>query len=300
MRIAALDLGTNTFHLLIAENKPGGGINFIFRMTCVVKLGREGFNNGLISDAAFQRGLMAMKSFEVPLRKFKPEKMIALATSAIRSCRNGNDFLKQAGKIAGVQIEVISGNKEAVLIYHGVRNSFPLSNKPVLIMDIGGGSVEFIITDRSKVFWKKSIEAGAARLLEKFSLSNPITRSEISQMNYYLREVFSPVLKAVQKYQPQILIGSSGSFDSFALMTKVKSDKPIMEISLSKYFALHRKLIHSTKKERLRMKGLHRMRIDMIVPASICANFILKETGIRKLFRSVYALREGIIFSELA
>jgi exopolyphosphatase / guanosine-5'-triphosphate,3'-diphosphate pyrophosphatase len=300
MRVAALDLGTNTFHLLIAEKKSDGGINFIFRKTCVVKLGREGFVDGMISDGAFQRGIDAMKQFAVPLRKFRPEKTIALATSGIRSCKNGAEFIHNAERIIKNKIQIISGDREAELIYRGVINSFPQTDEPVLIMDIGGGSVEFIIASHSKIFWKRSIEAGAARLLEKFSPSNPVTAAEILRMNDYLRKVFHPVLKAVKKYKPEILIGSSGSFDSFALMSGIKSAKPLMEIPLTKYFKLHKTLIHSTKKERLSMKGLHRMRIDMIVPASICANFILREAGIKKLFRSAYALREGIIFSELA
>ena len=301
-RIAAIDLGTNTFHLLIAENKMGGDIYFLFRKTCVVKLGKEGFNDGLINEAAFQRGINAMETFAAPLKKFKPEKTVALATSAIRNCRNGGQFLSRAGKIIGSRIEVISGDREAELIYHGVKNSFQLTEQPVLIMDIGGGSVEFVIADGRKIFWKKSIEAGAARLLEKFSPSNPINAAEISRMNDYLRKKFVPVIASVRKYKPAILIGSSGSFDTFALMTGSATQyrKPAVEIKYKDYWSLHKKIINSTRKERLRMKGLHRLRVDMIVPASICFNFILNETGIKKVFRSAYALKEGIIFSELS
>ena len=302
MRVAAIDLGTNTFHLLIAEKKSGGRAEFIFRKTCVVKLGREGFNDGLISAKAFQRGIAAMKLFSDALKIFKPQKAIARATSAIRNCRNGNDFISKSEKLIRNKIEIISGEREAELIYHGVKNSFPLDSQPVLIMDIGGGSIEFIIANQSKIFWKKSIEAGAARLAEKFSLFNPAGKSEILRMNDYLRKVFTPVLASVRKYNPKILVGSSGSFDTFALMTGNKNHyrKTSSEIPFKEFVALHGRLIKSTKAERLKMKGLHRMRVDMIVPASICFNFILKETGIRKTFRSAYALKEGVIFSEIS
>jgi exopolyphosphatase/guanosine-5'-triphosphate,3'-diphosphate pyrophosphatase len=162
MRIAALDLGTNTFHLLIAENKTG--VKFLLKKTIVVKLGREGFNNGLISTAAFTRGINALKKFSVYLKKFKPDKIVSLGTSALRKCTNGNDFVREGSKIIGSRIEIIEGEKEAALIYTGVKNSFNIPDEPVLVMDVGGGSVEFIIGTGKKVFWKKSIEAGAARL----------------------------------------------------------------------------------------------------------------------------------------
>jgi len=298
MRIAAIDLGTNTFHLLIAEKSSANSVRFICRKTCVVKLGREGFDKDRISDVAFERGITAMKAFRPLLKKFAPKKTIALATSAIRNCKNGSSFIRQAEKIIGAKIEVITGEREAELIYHGVKNAYPLSNTPVLIMDIGGGSIEFIIANKFRIFWKKSIEAGAARLANKFSPSNPINKSELSAINDYLKQVFSPVLQAVKKYRLEILIGSSGSFDSFALIMGIKNENTAVEISIKKYAALHEKLVRSTKKERLSMKGLQRMRVDMIVLASVCSAFILNKTGMRKLYRSSYALKEGIVFSE--
>src|SRR5207249_3903459 len=98
-------------------------------------------------------------------------------------------------KIIGNKIEIIAGRREAELIYHGVKNSFPLSENPALIIDIGGGSVEFIIANRTKIFWKKSIEAGVARLLEIFSPSNPIKNSELSAIHNYLDKMFAPVIE---------------------------------------------------------------------------------------------------------
>src|SRR5262249_54243822 len=149
MRVAALDLGTNTFHLLIAEKRTG--VKFLVKKTIVVKLGREGFNDGLISRAAFARGLNVLKIFSGYLKKFKPNRTVALATSALRKCRNGNAFIKKGEKILGNKIEIIAGEKEAELIYIGVRNSFALRNQPSLIMDVGGGSVEFIIATDKKM-----------------------------------------------------------------------------------------------------------------------------------------------------
>lgn len=303
MRIAALDLGTNTFHLLIAENKKG--IKFLLKKTIVVKLGKEGFNNGLISGPAFARGINALKKFSGYLKKFKPDKVITLGTSALRKCKNGNDFLQEGGKILKSKIKIIHGETEAGLIYYGVKNSFKIVDEPVIIMDVGGGSVEFIIATGKKILWKRSIEVGAARLLEKFSPSDPMNKKEQIKIKNYLSENFSLVKKVVRKYKPQIILGSSGTFDSLALMEAVRKNKRslyesniVFEIPLREYFSLHHWLLSSTKKQRLKVKGLHRMRVDMIVLASMCIYSILKNSGIKKLFRSAYSLKEGIVFSE--
>ena len=303
MRLAALDLGTNTFHLLIAEKRTG--VKFLLKKTRVVKLGREGFNNGLISSPAFARGINALKIFSGYLKNFKPDHTVALATSALRHCRNGGDFIREGEKILGSKIEIIDGEKEAELIYLGVKNSFAIHDKPVLIMDVGGGSVEFIIATGKNILWKKSIEAGAARLLEKFALSDPLNKKEQAAIEKYLSGKFSEVFKNTRKYKPQIMVGSSGSFDSLALMLAHRKNRTaayrrqtVFKIPLGDYFSLHRKLLSSTKKQRLKMKGLHRMRVDMIVHASICIYLTLENSGIKKLFRSAYSLKEGVVFGE--
>jgi exopolyphosphatase/guanosine-5'-triphosphate,3'-diphosphate pyrophosphatase len=305
MRIAALDLGTNTFHLLIAEKKPG--VKFLLKKTFAVKLGMEGFNDGLISSAAFERGIRSLKKFSVYIKNFKPDKIVAYGTSALRKCKNGGDFIRTGGKIITSKIKIIDGKTEAFFIYQGVKNSFDMRDKPVLIMDVGGGSVEFVIATAEKILWKKSFEAGAARLLEKFSPSDPMKKTEQSKIEKYLSERFSEVIKKIKQYQPQIMLGSSGSFDSLALMYAIKRNKRrhyerrnIFEIPLKGYFSMHYKFLSSTKRQRLKMKGLHRLRVDMIVPASMCIHSILENSGIKKIFRSAYSLKEGIVFSELA
>ena len=132
-----------------------------------------------------------------------------------------------------------------------------------------------------------------------------MSKTEEAVIKKYLAVKFSEVVKNIRKYKPHTMLGSSGSFDSLALIYAIKKNKKndyrhrtAFEIPLREYFLLHHKLLSSTKKQRLKIKGLHRMRIDMIVLASMCTYFILKKTGIKKLFRSAYSLKEGIVFSE--
>jgi exopolyphosphatase/guanosine-5'-triphosphate,3'-diphosphate pyrophosphatase len=133
-----------------------------------------------------------------------------------------------------------------------------------------------------------------------------MNRKEKTAIENYLAEKFSEVLKNIRKYKPKIMLGSSGSFDSLALMYAIKKSKTgtykhntSFEIPLREYFLMHHKLLSSTKEQRLKTKGLHRMRVDMIVPASMCIYCILKNSGIKKLYRSAYSLKEGIVFSEI-
>ena len=159
-RIAALDLGTNTFHLLIADvldNK----FEAVKEEQAHVKLGEGGINSGLIADAPFKRGLDALQHFKSEIQRFSVDAIHATGTAALRSAKNGFAFINQVKTSTGIEIEIIDGDLEASLIYQGVRACVSLAPS-ALIMDIGGGSVEFIFCNDQTIFWKKSYPIGAA------------------------------------------------------------------------------------------------------------------------------------------
>ena len=151
--IAILDLGTNTFHLLIAEineNSP----ELIFQETIAVKLGEGGMRDGMINVSAFDRGVSAIRQFKTSIDHYGVFQIKAFATSALRSASNSEDFIKKILTETGIKIEIIDGNREAELIFSGVRSAINMKDQSSLIMDIGGGSVEFIICDQDQIFWK--------------------------------------------------------------------------------------------------------------------------------------------------
>ncbi|MEP7168695.1 MAG: exopolyphosphatase, partial [Bacteroidota bacterium] len=217
MRIAIIDCGTNTFHLLIVETKADGKFKTILKENIPVKLGEAGITNKIISEIPFQRGMNTLKNFGEIIRKTNPDKIFAYATAAIRNAANGNDFVKAAMEKTGIEIQLIDGQREAELIYYGVRQAVKLTDEKVLIMDIGGGSVEFIIANNNEIFWKQSFGTGAAFLLEKFKPSDPIQLSEINEIRNYLEKELHPLFAQLQttNYKLQTLIGSSGSFETF-------------------------------------------------------------------------------------
>jgi len=301
-RIAIIDLGTNTFNLLIVEISADKTYQLVFQNKISVKLGEGGINKGFIAPTAFNRGIDALKIHKLTTEKHNVEKVIAIATSAIRGASNGIEFITKAKEDCNVDIQVISGDREAEIIYYGVRDAVKLSDETSLIIDIGGGSTEFIIANKNKIFWKQSFLLGVARLLEMFNPSDPITDKEIQAIYNYLNQELKPLFKAVKKFPITELIGSSGSFDSLAEMVAhrfysphIFDGKTEFSFNLDDCAAVHQTILRSTNAERLQMKGLVAMRVDMIVISSILVHFIIKSFSIPKMRLSTYSLKEGIL-----
>lgn len=307
MIFAIIDLGTNTFNLLIAERLPNCTFKKIFNTKVAVKLGEGAINAGYIADAPFQRGINALKQYQQYLIDYNVEHTYAFATSAIRSASNGSEFVIQAKKVAGISITVIDGNEEAELIYHGNKMAVNMTDSVSLIMDIGGGSTEFVLANHTTIFWKQSFLIGAARLLEKFKLSDPITTQEIDKFNNYLKQELSPLIEAIQSFIPTELIGSSGAFDSvvdviageFNTGDELNDVKTEYEVNLSHYSFISKKLKESTIKQRYNIKGLIDMRVDMIVISILLIDFILKEVNLSSMRVSTFSLKEGVISQKL-
>ncbi len=306
MIFAIIDLGTNTFNLLIAERLPNSTFKKIFNTKIAVKLGEGTINAGYIADAPFQRGINALKQYQQYLLDYNVEHTYAFATSAIRSAANGPEFVAQAKKVAGMSIKVIDGNEEADLIYHGNRMAVNMDNSVSLIMDIGGGSTEFILANHDTIFWKHSFLLGAARLLEKFKLSDPVTLAEIKNFNHYLKQELAPLIEAIKSFTPNELIGSSGAFDSIVDMIDAKfnleqlnDDKTEFAINLNHYSIVSKRIKESTIIERYQIKGLVDMRVDMIVISVLLIDFILKELNLSNMRVSAFSLKEGVISKKL-
>jgi exopolyphosphatase/guanosine-5'-triphosphate,3'-diphosphate pyrophosphatase len=310
MKIAIIDLGTNTFNIFIAEIFPDKTFSKIYKSKIAVKLGEGGINQNFIEEKPFKRGIKALHKHKKTIEKYGVEKIVAFATSAIRSAKNGNHFIHVAKETTGIDVQIISGDREAELIYYGVRSAVKLNDTPSLILDIGGGSTEFIIATKNKILWKQSFLLGAARLLDKFKPSDPITKEEIIQIEDHLEQNLQPLFSAINspaikghKGGCQELIGSSGSFDSLAEMIAYRfysidilSGKTEYDFDLDDCAKIYDMLLRSTTRERLHIQGLTKMRVDMIVVSAIFVDFIVLRLGLKKMRLSKYALKEGVLW----
>lgn len=306
MRFAVIDLGTNTFNLLIAEGASKDTFVKIFNTRISVKLGESTINSGYISEKAFERGIEALKEFKKYFATYNVEHVHAFATSAIRTASNGLEFVKKAKKETGILVTIIDGNEEADLIYHGTRMAVQMTKATSLIVDIGGGSTEFILANEDEILWKQSFLLGAARLLEKFKPSDPIELKEIYEFNAYLKQELKPLIEAVKHYRPEELIGSSGAFDSVVDIiagefntTPTHDDETEYQIDLTQYHYMSDKIKASTIEERYNIKGLIPMRVDMMVISVLLIDFAIKELQINKMRVSTFALKEGVIRKKL-
>ncbi len=306
MNFAVIDLGTNTFNLLISEKLDDNTFSKIFNTKIAVKLGEGTINNGYIDDIPYQRGIDALKKYNEYIIQFNVEQVYAFGTSALRTASNGKEFIKDAKLICGIDIELIDGEEEADLIYYGNKMAVKMGDEISLIMDIGGGSTEFILANNRQIFWKQSFMLGAARLLCKFKPSNPITKNEIELFNSYLSSELQPLFDAIKQFKPTELIGSSGAFDSVAEMICQQFNEPELcremsehNISLEYYHKIYDLIIASTLEERLKTKGLIEMRADMMVISMLLIDFIVKNFEVHKIRVSDYSLKEGVISKKL-
>lgn len=300
-RTAIIDLGTNTFNLLIAEH-DGKNHDIIFQEKYPVKLGQSGIHKQVITPEAFQRGIRQILKINRVIEQFGVNQTTAIATSAIRHASNREEFVQEVFQRTGIRIRIINGSKEAEFIYFGVRTGIALKDSNSLIMDIGGGSTEFIIANQNGLIWKRSFKLGAARLQEIFTPSNPMTEEECIKMCSYLKSKLRPLYRAQTEHRAFELIGSSGSFDTFADILFCRADGNPFPPQLTSYKFPNKKLrellselISKNRKERLAIPGMLSMRVDMIGIAALFTLFILDEFQLKNCRLSTYSLKEGVL-----
>lgn len=294
MNSAIIDLGTNTFHLLI-YNAEG----VVFKQSTAAKLGMGGIQQGIITPEGIARGVAVLQSFREKINSYQVQKVFAFGTSALRSAKNQAEVLSVFKREAGISVQVIDGLKEAELIYAGVKKAVAIEGVS-LIVDIGGGSVEFILCNPEKMLWMKSFEIGGQRLLERFMKKDPLPAQEIPRLQAYLREALLPLTNAIHQYQPKVLVGSSGSFDTLNDMyfqrefgTWPPENAAGFDYPLSAFQGAYEQLLFQNREERMKIPGMKELRVDMIVVAMVLIRFLLEEYRISTVKISNYALKEG-------
>jgi exopolyphosphatase/guanosine-5'-triphosphate,3'-diphosphate pyrophosphatase len=302
MKVAIIDLGTNTCNLLIAEIL-NSDYTILFQGKELVKLGDQKIKTNIISDEAILRVKQAFKNYSKIINRFKVKRIKCLATSGIRSALNKMEFLKKVQEEISWKVEVIDGEQEAELIYKGVLLASKKINGPSVILDIGGGSNELILAHENKMLWNESQPTGMGRIINQYKISDPINEKEVKQLQNYFLQAHTNAFEKCSEFKVNSLIGCSGAFDTIAdIIDKVNpGEKTRIEqnITLNDFYRVYSLLIHSTKNDRLKMKGMDMVRVDLIVPAVILIELIVSKLGISKITQTDYALREGVLYDEL-
>jgi len=302
-RLALIDMGTNTFHLLIVEERPGQPPHKLVRTKVGVRLGEGGISQGEIAPAPYARALQTVRGLKEEIELHQVTEVRATATSAMRVSRNGPDLVRDILDQTGIQVEVIGGEREAELITKGIRQAVPLGQAKHLLMDIGGGSVEFIIANEDTIFWKQSFEIGAQRLLDKFFTdpSGVLPREQLAAELAYVAEKLAPLTVAVAAHSPLAgLVGSSGSFDTLADLSvgQVRREAdlpPRTTLSVADFEHYFGQLLTLSHDERVALPGMFPMRADMLVVASIIIKYVLTTYQLTNITTSAFALKEGLL-----
>ncbi|MBP7821892.1 MAG: hypothetical protein KA010_03135 [Saprospiraceae bacterium] len=294
-RLAVIDLGTNTFHLLITDvNSISLEVKILYKERKYVKLAENGIEH--IGRDPYLRGLDAMVHFANVIEVHKVSKVQAIGTAALRTANNGLDFVNEIYQLTGVQIELISGMEEARLIQKGVQWAVNIKDERFLIMDIGGGSVEFIISDNDQILWCYSFPIGVSVLYNTFQHSDPISSSDIKVLEDYLGHQLKELKQALAKYNTQYLIGASGSFDVIESMLKFERvEKNSITIPIEKCYEIYDRLITTTVNERLNIEHLPPERAEMMAVALVLIRYVVDSLHMNKLTISDFALKEGIL-----
>lgn len=324
MKQAVIDLGTNTFHLMIVEQQAHQPWEVLFRESRPAKIGKGGINQNRITPEAIDRALVVLTYFRTILDQhgIDPGSVRAFGTSAIRVADNQAEFLDRVLEETGIQIRVISGDQEAAYIYAGVRASGAMNLSPddqpepnrrtapvSLIMDIGGGSVEFVLGTPERIFWKQSFEIGGQRLMERFmpNTQNAISLAAVERLNDFFREQLLPLTNAIHQYapttgRPMQLVGSSGTFDTLIDMQFMheKGHLPNPEqaaflLLVEEFYRSYELLLTRNHDERMQLPGMIELRVDMIVVAVCLIDYVLSTFGINTITVSTYALKEGAL-----
>jgi exopolyphosphatase/guanosine-5'-triphosphate,3'-diphosphate pyrophosphatase len=299
-RIAIIDLGTNTFHLLIADVKESG-YRIIYRDRLAVKIGMGGINRGVITESGLRRAMLALQSFRNTMDKMHTDKVYAFGTSALRNAKNSHEVVEKIKLVTGIEVNVISGDREAELIYFGVNAAVDLGDEPSLIIDIGGGSVEFIIANNKSIFWKESFEIGAQRLLEKFQHHDPILKDEVVALNQHLDQSLTNLRAMLELFKPTVLVGSSGTFDTLSDIFCVKHhilktpEEVETPLTIDGFHEIQEELVLKDREARMLIPGMIEMRVDMIVVACCLIDYVLSIHQFSQIRVSTYSLKEGVL-----
>ncbi len=297
-------MGTNTFHLIIVKVKKDN-FKIVYREKTAVKIGQRGINHGVITDDAIDRALKTLTKFKEVIDEENVEQVFATATSAIRNARNGQELVTLIEKETAIKTRIISGIQEAEYIYFGVNEALLIGSKPTLIMDIGGGSIEFIIATSDKIYWRQSFEIGGQRMVEKFQKHDPMQAEDQKALLAYIESNLEELFKACETFAPKTLIGSSGTFDTlsdiYSLKAGIERPKEATEypLTMEAFREIYLELIAKNKEERLAIPGMIALRVDMITVACELVNFVINKLALEHIRVSGYALKEGVLLSTL-
>jgi exopolyphosphatase / guanosine-5'-triphosphate,3'-diphosphate pyrophosphatase len=303
--LAAVDVGTNSFHLVVARFDGTSRFEVIEREKEMVRLGSGGGDLSTLEDDAIDRGVEALARFR-KIAKISGARLRAVATSAVREADNAEEFLRRARDEAGVEVDVVSGVEEARLIHLGVLQALPVFEKRIIVIDIGGGSTEVVVGQRGEVLAVQSHKLGAIRMTRRFFRNDRLHPGAVDACRRHVRGTLIPISREVDKLGFEACVGASGTIGSVAAMVCAARGEEAprtwngYEITAAEVRKAVKRLTKAeTVEKRRAIPGLDPRRADIILGGGLILDEALRLFGIEKLCISDYALREGALLDTL-
>ncbi|MGB4960301.1 MAG: hypothetical protein WBO36_12550 [Saprospiraceae bacterium] len=292
--LAVIDLGSNTFHLLIVSVSKGVIDQVLCRKRVFTGLSEGGVE--IIHHDSMKFGWATLEEFNGLLGQYHHPKLRVIGTAALRKASNRQEFIDRAQNILNTPIEIIDGQQEAHYIYKGITLLGDMSRGHHLIMDIGGGSTEFIIISEGKKLWSNSYPLGVGVLHAKFHKHEPISTEEIKNLTDHVMTIVSDMVDKIGQYNFDSLAGASGSFEVLQSMSglDISSDQTC-EISIDIFQKIYTSIVYADVRQRKQLSGLPAERVKLIVVGMLLKSIIIELIKPRHITVSPYALKEGVL-----
>jgi exopolyphosphatase/guanosine-5'-triphosphate,3'-diphosphate pyrophosphatase len=300
MRIAAIDIGTNSVHMIVVQVRPDLSFEVVDREKDMVRLGAGGLDGRSLTPSAMAAALQTLKKFRRIAESHKVDEIVAAATSATREAENGGDFIAEVDRHTGIRIRVISGTEEARLIHLAAGYGVDVGGTTAVVIDIGGGSVEVTLGTATHLTAGKSFKAGVIRLTERFVKSDPLSDHDAGRLTRHLNREMGAYLDQLAASGFDRVIGTSGTILSLGALALSDGDAPPGDlrnrrVSVKALHRLRKRLVAADIEQRLNMPGLDPRRADLSVAGSVLLDTILRRLGAAEFTLCDLALREGLV-----
>jgi exopolyphosphatase/guanosine-5'-triphosphate,3'-diphosphate pyrophosphatase len=300
VRLAAIDLGSNSVHMVIADVSPDGRIQVVDRVKEMVRLGRRVFTTGRLGSGAMELAVRTVKTFVRLARARRVERIRAVATSAVREAGNGAAFVRRLRRETGLQVRIISGADEARLIFRAARHALGLAGGPYLLVDVGGGSVELVLVQDGRPLWLRSLPLGVARLTERFLADDPPVAAEVRALERHLDREIGGLLARVRHAGVLRAIGTSGTVNTLVAMARAAHGGAVGRLHGARAPAaeitrVRRRILAIGSPKRADLSGMDAKRTDLMPAAAVLVDFILDRGAVPELVACTWALREGVL-----
>jgi phosphohistidine phosphatase SixA len=302
IRIGVADLGSTSFHMIVADATPDGHLERVAREREMLRLGAAIAGDAVIPPETCERAVDAAQRLGRAARRAGAEELIAIATAALRDARNGRKLAEQLGRALETDVRILSGQEEARLIFSAFRRRVGLGDEPALGLDLGGGSLELAVGNASHLRFEETLPLGVARLHGELSPSDPMTGAEARELRERVESALATHVDHLLSLQPARCIAAGGTARALGRLLLEEEDGAIrgLLVSADELEKLSQKLRRSSHAERIDMVGIDARRADLLPTGAIILATLVEMLGLHGLMISDWGIREGAILQALA